>query len=294
MSPPPSQREFRGLFATDLDGTLLDRHGVISQENIAAIRKATESGVMVAIVTGRRCSTMRPQYPALEGLTYRVATSNGAVILAPDNETPESFRQLPWSLVEELCTRESLMAAHVLAITAPRPPDRSEVLPDCFVIEAGTRRWLTSWTPHMRETLVPANPMAAQQAALVHAALHLPTRAEADEAADFMARDLPPQASVHVVVSPSGQGALAEVVPKGGKSFALQYWQTQYGLTPEQTGAIGDELNDLDLLDAARHRFAVGGSVLAEQRRDASVVVPAEASAVAEALNRFLEALDEE
>ena len=50
------------LFATDLDGTLLDREGRVRPEDKEAIRAARARGVKVTIATGRltRCEPLRP------------------------------------------------------------------------------------------------------------------------------------------------------------------------------------------------------------------------------------------
>jgi HAD superfamily hydrolase (TIGR01484 family) len=42
------------LLALDLDGTLLNARGQITERNLDAIQKAREAGVRVAVVTGRR------------------------------------------------------------------------------------------------------------------------------------------------------------------------------------------------------------------------------------------------
>lgn len=41
------------LFATDLDGTLLNRNSQVSPENAAAIQRAKQEGLEVTIATGR-------------------------------------------------------------------------------------------------------------------------------------------------------------------------------------------------------------------------------------------------
>src|ERR1043165_7550712 len=48
------------LVALDLDGTLLDSRGELSERNRAAIASARTRGVSVALVTGRRFRDARP------------------------------------------------------------------------------------------------------------------------------------------------------------------------------------------------------------------------------------------
>src|SRR4029453_2512726 len=66
------------LLALDLDGTLLDSRGHISERNRAAIDSAREPGVHVALVTGRGFRGSRPV--ALElGLDVPLISHNGAL-----------------------------------------------------------------------------------------------------------------------------------------------------------------------------------------------------------------------
>jgi Cof subfamily protein (haloacid dehalogenase superfamily) len=66
------------LLALDLDGTLLDSRGHISERNRIAIDNARERGVHVALVTGRRFRDSRPV--ALElGLDVPLISHNGAL-----------------------------------------------------------------------------------------------------------------------------------------------------------------------------------------------------------------------
>ena len=66
------------LIALDLDGTLLDSRGRLSERNRAAVAAARQKGARVALVTGRRFRDARPL--ALElGLDVPVIAHNGAL-----------------------------------------------------------------------------------------------------------------------------------------------------------------------------------------------------------------------
>jgi Cof subfamily protein (haloacid dehalogenase superfamily) len=80
------------LLALDLDGTLLDSRGRISDRNRSAIKDAREQGVHVALVTGRRFRDSRPI--ALElGLDVPLISHNGA--LTKHAETLQTVSVLP-------------------------------------------------------------------------------------------------------------------------------------------------------------------------------------------------------
>src|SRR5687768_15090596 len=90
------------LLALDLDGTLLNGRGQISDRNRAAIESARATGVRVALVTGRRFRDTRPI--ALElGLDVPLISHNGA--LTKHAETLQTVSVLPLPLA---AAREAL------------------------------------------------------------------------------------------------------------------------------------------------------------------------------------------
>lgn len=90
------------LLALDLDGTLLNPRGQISQRNLNAIEQARVKGARVALVTGRRFRDSRPV--ALElGLDVPLISHNGA--LTKHVETLQTVAVLPLPLA---AAREAL------------------------------------------------------------------------------------------------------------------------------------------------------------------------------------------
>ncbi len=67
------------ILAFDMDDTLLDGHGKLSDGNKAAIMRAMEKGYHVVIATGRVLAALPKDVLAVEGVQYAV-TSNGARI----------------------------------------------------------------------------------------------------------------------------------------------------------------------------------------------------------------------
>jgi len=88
------------LLALDLDGTLLDSRGHISERNRLAIDSAREQGVHVAVVTGRRFRDSRPV--ALElGLDVPLISHNGALTKHASTLQTVSFLPLPLKAARE-------------------------------------------------------------------------------------------------------------------------------------------------------------------------------------------------
>ena len=91
------------LLALDLDGTLLDSRGLISERNRIAIEHARREGVHVALVTGRRFRDSRPV--ALElGLDVPLISHNGALTKHAATLQTVSVLPLPLDAAREACT----------------------------------------------------------------------------------------------------------------------------------------------------------------------------------------------
>ena len=67
------------LIASDMDGTLLNDEGKISERNAAAIRKAVDAGVIYTIATGRKNCSIEP-YAEKLGLDVPLIAYNGAYV----------------------------------------------------------------------------------------------------------------------------------------------------------------------------------------------------------------------
>jgi hydroxymethylpyrimidine pyrophosphatase-like HAD family hydrolase len=74
------------LIALDIDGTLLDSNGVLPQQNIAAIAAAMEAGVEVVLATGRRYEFARSIFEQLPA-PLTLILSNGAIVKTHAGET---------------------------------------------------------------------------------------------------------------------------------------------------------------------------------------------------------------
>ncbi len=70
------------LVVSDMDGTLLNKEGLISEANFEAIQKARSLGVPFVLCTGRIYSAVKP-YAEHLGLKAPVIGCNGAIIKSP-------------------------------------------------------------------------------------------------------------------------------------------------------------------------------------------------------------------
>lgn len=67
------------LIAIDMDGTLLNSNGMISNRNREALQKAIDSGILIVPATGRVLETLPEPLKQMKAIKY-VITSNGAAV----------------------------------------------------------------------------------------------------------------------------------------------------------------------------------------------------------------------
>lgn len=68
------------LIALDLDGTLLDSNGIISNKTCDAIKEAVKRGIEIVPATGRNIGLICEEIKAIDGIRYAI-TSNGAAVI---------------------------------------------------------------------------------------------------------------------------------------------------------------------------------------------------------------------
>lgn len=74
------------LIALDMDGTLFNNQGEISQKDREILKKATESGVAVAVATGRAYSELPIEMLYEVGIHYAITGNGSAVYRLPNKE----------------------------------------------------------------------------------------------------------------------------------------------------------------------------------------------------------------
>lgn len=87
------------LFATDMDGTLLSDRKEISEENLRAMRHLYKEGVQVAICTGRHLASVKEYLKTLDFPCWLIS-NNGAVIRNTEGEVSSVVYMEKESLID--------------------------------------------------------------------------------------------------------------------------------------------------------------------------------------------------
>ena len=250
------------LLALDLDGTLLNGRGQISDRNRTAIDKARAKGVHVALVTGRRFRDSRPI--ALElGLDVPVIAHNGA--LTKHAETLETVSVLPLPLA---AAREALRVGRELDADALLSDDHEGLgvlVYDRLSGENAAVHKYVAWARRIHgeeEGQRSVRQVNTLEEYLNHDPIHLAFSGACgrmDQLEERLHAELGATVKILGTKYPEQDFTLIDVVnPAASKGAGVAATAAELGVNPGEIMAIGDNYNDLEML-----LFAGTGVVMA-------------------------------
>jgi Cof subfamily protein (haloacid dehalogenase superfamily) len=269
------------LLALDIDGTILDSEGHIPDANREAIARAIEAGVEVALATGRRYDFARPIFEKLPA-PLTLILSNGAIVKTRAGET----------LMRSLLPRE--IARGVLA----RVPEHRESAAVVFdrpregqvVFEA------IDWEHPVHQRFYASNrPFLSEVAPLEMCLTEDPIQVMFSGGCVAMRtlfEDLQGTGADYSVALTEYEHrdfSLVDIVQAGcSKGRALREWADRRGLGPEEVMAVGDNLNDLQMLEFAGTPVVMGNALAELKARGWPVTATNDQEGVARAIETFL------
>jgi Cof subfamily protein (haloacid dehalogenase superfamily) len=249
------------FLALDLDGTLLDSRGHISERNRLAIDHARELGVRVALVTGRRFRDSRPV--ALElGLDIPLISHNGA--LTKHAATLQTVSILPLPLD---AAREALRVGREAGADALLSDDHEGLgvlVYDHLRGENTAAHKYVSWARriHGEEGANAVQQVDSLEDYLDHEPIHLAfsgTCKEMDQLEEILKTELGSTVKILGTKYLEQDFTLLDILnPAASKGAGVAAAAAELGVAREEIMAIGDNYNDLEML-----LFAGTGVVMA-------------------------------
>jgi len=270
------------LIAIDIDGTLLDSRGQVPEANQSAIATAVERGIEVALVTGRRYTFAMPVAERIP-TPLTMIVNNGALVRSKQGETFE--RQL----LARASARRVLEATTDFRLGAlvlfDRPRENQIVFEQLdWADPSRTDYWrrnreYLSEIAHLEDCLT-EDPIQVMYTGGVAEMRRLAERLAGTGFAD--------EYSVQRTEYEARNFTLLDVLhPQVSKGAALRGWAARQGYKSAQVMAIGDNLNDREMLGFAGVAVVMGNSV-AELRNDGwHVTGTNDEGGVAQAIERF-------
>lgn len=244
------------LIAIDIDGTLLNSQGRLPDANRDAVREALDAGVEVALVTGRSFHHARPVGEALSEHVPLIV-SNGALIKRSDGQT------LHRRLLDADVTREIIIKVRERRRGAALIFDREGS--DQYIYEG------IDWQHRNRRHYYERNrrfmsELSPLEAALTESPLQLAFTGGVNEMrrlADLIRRlQVAERISVTLTEYEDRDFSLLDITVSGcSKGSMLGTWCENRGLDTGDVMAIGDNLNDREMLAAVGHPVVMGNAV---------------------------------
>jgi Cof subfamily protein (haloacid dehalogenase superfamily) len=274
------------LIAIDIDGTLLDSNGRLPDANRRAIHAAVTRGVEVVLATGRTFHHARPIAAKL-GAAVTLIVSNGALVKTSEGGTLAT-RFIPRHLARDLivATRPVRSGA---AIIFDRP-DTGQYVYERIDWAHPQRRWYYErYHRYMTET----SPL---ETALNEEPVQVAFNGGVDEMralADHV-RDLPSARHLTLTLTEyeDRDFSLFDVTAHDcSKGATLAAWAARREVRPAEVMAVGDNLNDQDMLEFAGHPVVMGNAVAELKRRGWPLTAGHDENGLAQAIEtRVLEA----
>lgn len=244
------------LIAIDIDGTLLDSKGRVPDRNLQALAAAAERGVEVAIATGRRYDFARP---ILEMLPCPVTTiaSNGALLRLPDGTTPLR-RLLPTAVARGVlgATRPWRDSA---ALAFDRPREGQVVFERIDWTHPSRRAYAERNRPFIRE-IEPLDEALTEDPLQVM--FNGPIASMRELVACLGTGSLRTEISLAATEYEARDFALVDVLTAGcTKGSMLAAWMVRQAYARDQVMALGDNLNDLEMLEAVGRPVVMANAV---------------------------------
>lgn len=221
------------LLALDLDGTLLTEQGELTAENETAVKAAQSAGLTVTLATGRLLVDTLP-YARRLGITAPLILHHGALLMAPDGTTLE-HRTITGTVAKELVKIARELNLSCQAYAAGR-----------LVVEKVTT-WTRIYLSYSEAKPVIVPDLAAYAAGGISQFDFLGQPEELARAAERVRQRLGT-----AVRTTSSHPNLLEVLGAGvSKGRALEQLAEHLGISITATVAVGDGLNDLEMLQIA-------------------------------------------
>jgi len=243
------------LIATDIDGTLLNPQFQISSDDLAALRQAHDSGIEIVLVTGRRHTFALPIAKQL-GFDLWLISSNGAVTRSLAGET---FHRdlMPREICRELCGAMQEFRGNTV-LTFDKETKGAIVLEHLDDLNASIRRWLEKNMAYI-EFMVPIENALVDDPVQSMFCGSMARMREALRALD--ASGMGNRITVLRTEYPNRDLSMIDVLNAGcSKGHALERWAAHRGYRREEVMAIGDNHNDVEMLEFAGRPVIMGNA----------------------------------
>jgi Cof subfamily protein (haloacid dehalogenase superfamily) len=250
------------LLAIDIDGTLLTSRFEVAQRDLAALRRAHAMGVEVILCTGRRHTFALPIAEQL-GFDVWLCSSNGAVTRSLSGE---SFHRdlLPATTARDICEHMAEFRGATV-LTFDKATKGAIVVERTDQMPAAVAKWMEKNAPYIEvvkplEAALESDPVQAMICGTVDRMRRVEEVLNRFDGADRI--------TVLKTEYVSRDFSLLDVLNRDcSKGHAVERWARHRGIPRAQVMAIGDNFNDVEMLEFAGVPVIMGNACQ-ELKRD--------------------------
>jgi Cof subfamily protein (haloacid dehalogenase superfamily) len=251
------------LLALDLDGTLLNSRGTLSERNQRSLKLARERGVRIALVTGRRFRDARPIALKL-GLDLPLISHNGALTKHVQTLETVAAILLPLEAAREVLRVGRTVGGDVLVSD---DPDGAGLLVYDHV--SGDNRALAEYlrwarTVHGDDSDDAVRQVASLEDYLDHAPVHIAFSGHCEpmrRLAEVLKHELGSLVKIFpTLYAPRDFGLVDIVNPRVSKATGVAAAAAELDIASDEVMAMGDNLNDVEMLSWAGTAVAVANA----------------------------------
>jgi hypothetical protein len=270
------------LLAVDLDGTLLTAGRDIPEENLSALRAANAAGVAIAIVTGRRFPALR-RYVAPLGFDAFVVANSGALVRKGLTGPILRRRLLPIAIAHRVLEIAEQSSMEPVVHDGPDA--------EGHLILRTTAREVPSMKRYLNQSY--PEPRWVSSIEIAREPVQIGFTGTVEEVREFestLRSDLGElRASFARTEYPEERLALLDVLESSAtKSKALEFLAETLGIELSSTMAIGDNWNDLEMLERAGLGVLMGNATSELRSRGLAETTTNDEAGVALAISRYL------
>ncbi len=281
------------LLALDLDGTLLNSHGQVPEVNREAIRKAEERGVLVTIATGRRFRDGRPVGIELE-LNAPLVTHNGALLKYARSLETVAASLLPAGTAAEVVRVGKAFGGD--ALVSADPHGKGTLLYDRVSDDNIPLQRYIRWSETLHGDEAHEAVMHVEDLNDVlpdHDVIHISfsgTCLRMEEMIAVLEAELGDTVTVLPTIYSRKDFTLIDILPAdASKGRGVEKLAILNGLKPENVMTMGDNFNDIEMLEYAGTGVVMGNAdpgLL--ERGEFYTTVSNDEGGVAVAIERFI------
>lgn len=266
------------LVAVDLDGTLLSSERTISEANKKALAACTDAGVTVAIVTGRRLPSART-YVDLLPFEPLVVVNSGALVLEHQHIVRRSL----------LPSETALKVLNIADELDIEPVVHDGPNGEGHLILRERAKELPHVGRYVHQTIPP--PVWVRSIELERDPVQIGFASSLSDIKELHTRVSTELENVSAVKTeyPEEDLALLDVLANdANKSAALIFLSQHTGVPMEETLAMGDNWNDVDMLEAAGQGVVMANAVEELKLKGFEETASNDEEGVARAIERFV------